>query len=73
VSDLYEYHPTEQIYPDYNSRKISFEEGETDVKDQSKNKPVRPTLSTDIDMCNSVCPQAKIAIDRLHAKFFHKS
>ena len=33
VVDLYDYHPTRQLYPDYNSRTSSFEEGGSDVGD----------------------------------------
>jgi len=33
VTDLYDYYPLEQIYPDYNLRMSSFEEGGTDVGD----------------------------------------
>ena len=35
VADLYGYYPTKQLYPDYNSRTSSFEEGRTDVGDQA--------------------------------------
>jgi len=38
VADLYEYHPTKQLYPDYNSTS-SYEEGGTDVGDQGRSKP----------------------------------
>ena len=31
VANLYSYHPTEQLYPDDNSRENSFEEGGTDA------------------------------------------
>ena len=34
VTDLYSYHPTEQLYPDDNSTASSFKEGETDAGDQ---------------------------------------
>ena len=36
VTDFYEHYPTEQLYPDYNSRTSSFEEGGTDVGNQSR-------------------------------------
>ena len=39
VANLYEYHPTEQLYQDYNSRTGSFEEGRTGVGDQGYNRP----------------------------------
>ena len=40
VADLYEYHLTERLYPDCNSRTYSFEEGETDVGDNAAvNRP----------------------------------
>jgi len=38
VADLHKHHPTEQLYPDCNSRTSSFEERETDVKDQDMSK-----------------------------------
>ena len=38
MTDLYEYHPTEQLYLDYNSRTSSFEERGTDVRDQGRSK-----------------------------------
>ena len=34
VAQLYEYHPTEQLYSNHNSRKSSFEERGIDVEDQ---------------------------------------
>ena len=34
IADLYSYYPTKQLYPNYNSRSSSFEEGGTDVGDQ---------------------------------------
>ena len=33
VTDLYDYHPPEQLYPDNHSRTSFVEEGETDVRD----------------------------------------
>ena len=36
VADLYEYHPTEQLNLDYNSRTSSFKEERTDVGDQGR-------------------------------------
>jgi len=36
VAYLYEYHPTKQLYHDYNSRTSSLGEGRTDVGDQPK-------------------------------------
>ena len=33
VADLYDYHPTKQLHPDWDSRTSSFEEGGTDVGD----------------------------------------
>ena len=38
VSDLYKYHPSKQLYLDYNSRTSSFKEGGTDVEDQGRSK-----------------------------------
>ena len=37
VVDLHEYYPTNQLYPDNNSRTSSFEDGGTDVGDQDEN------------------------------------
>ena len=34
IADLYSYYPTKQLYPNYNSRSSSFEEGGTDVGNQ---------------------------------------
>ena len=39
MADLYEYHPIEQLYPDFNSRMSSFEEGDIDVGDQCRGRP----------------------------------
>jgi len=39
VANLYEYHPTKQLYSNYNSRTSSFEERGTDVGDQGRSKP----------------------------------
>jgi len=39
VEDLYTYHPTKQLYPKYNSRASSFEDGGTDVGDRSNGAP----------------------------------
>jgi len=36
VADLYEYHPTEQLNLDYNSRRGSFKKEGTDVGDQDR-------------------------------------
>ena len=36
VTDLYEHHPTEQLYPDNNLRARSFEEEGTDLESQEK-------------------------------------
>ena len=38
VTDLDEYHPTDHLYPDNNSRTCSFEKERTDIGDQSRNK-----------------------------------
>jgi len=35
VADLYDYFPTKQLYPDYNSKTSSFKEGRADVGDQA--------------------------------------
>ena len=49
VADLYEYHPTEQLYLDYNLMTSSFEEGGTDVGDQDRAYRQRQTqLSTGV-------------------------
>jgi len=36
VVDLYDYHPTKQLYPDDNSKMSSFEEVGIDVRDQEQ-------------------------------------
>jgi len=36
MADLYEHHFIKQLYPDYNSKMSSFEEGWTDVGEQGK-------------------------------------
>ena len=52
VADLYEHHPTEQLYPGYNLRTSFFLERGTDVGDQNR--------KTGQD-----CRQLPSAIDRL--------
>ena len=39
MANLYDYHPTKQLYPDYNSRTSYFEEEGTDVVDQATRQP----------------------------------
>jgi len=36
MADLYEHHPTEQLYPYYNSRTSSFEERGIDIGNQDR-------------------------------------
>ena len=45
IADLYAYHPTKQLYPEYNSRMSFFEEEVTDVGDQD-NEEVDTTTDT---------------------------
>jgi len=44
VTDLDEYHPTDHLYPDNNSRTCSFEKERTDIGDQSRNKPANQDI-----------------------------
>lgn len=43
VADLHKFYPTEQLYPNYNSRTSSFDEEETDVGGQAIGLPISLT------------------------------
>ena len=46
VADHYDYYLTRQLYPDYNSRTNSFEEGGADVGDQDTRQPTSQAKTT---------------------------
>jgi len=51
MADLYEYHPIEQLYSDYNSRMSCFDEGGTDIGDQDRSKQTKIIV---VDISSSV-------------------
>jgi len=44
MAEIYEHHPTKQLYPDYNLRTSSFEERGNDVGDQYRNKQTKTAI-----------------------------
>jgi len=62
VADLYEYHPTEHLYLDYNSRTSSFEDGGTDIGDQGR-RPRQRTKTTNQDKAQVVDRQTHLSTD----------
>jgi len=47
--DLYAYYPTKQLYPEYNLRASSFEEGGTDVRVETMEKLIQTSRCKLVD------------------------